>query len=127
MSILSPDFDAYVDVLTRRNRVSLFVLVGGMIGAVVFFFLYLAGIAFDAPKEFVSQLATDSDVPVKFVEEETNPLNLAIVFANLAVAAAVRVWYTRQDKMTTLLTHALVLEGESDTAIRVLLHKKMRK
>ena len=127
MSTLSPDFDAYIKELTKRNRVSLSILVLGTLAAAAFFGIYLMGIAFDAPAKLIDSLGEPEGIPLQSLKEETSPLNLAVVCANLAVAAAARVWYTRQDKMTTLLTHALVLEGESETAIRLLLHKKMRK
>jgi hypothetical protein len=71
-----------------------------------------------------------SETPVLnrlFQADNLDALHLAAVCANVSVAAALRIWYTRHEKMTALLTHALVLESQHETAIRVLLHKEMER
>ncbi len=130
MSELSPEFDEYVEELTKRNRVALRLLVGATLTAVVLLAVFFGMQYLDFRFEELEQLQRAELPPVVALalqNDAMNALSLANISANLAVAAAVRIWYTRQDKMTTLLTHAMVLEGENETAIRVLLNKKMRR
>ncbi len=60
---------------------------------------------------------------LQFVNFETI-LNLAHFSLNIAVASMMRYWYLRQDKLTTLLTQAMVIEQKHDMAIRVLLKQR---
>lgn len=132
MSGLSEDFDAYVQELTKRNRFALIILIIAASVAVALLCVSLGLFAFQdnillAAIDAEEQSAMARLAKLVLNSEAMNALNLANVCANLAVAAAIRIWYTRQDKMTTLLTHAMVLEGENETAIRVLLNKKLRR
>ncbi len=132
MSELSEDFDAYVKELTKRNRFALGVLLAAASVAVLLLCVSLGLFALQG-NLVLDVIETDEQsiaarlANMVLSSEAMNALNLANVCANLAVAAAIRIWYTRQDKMTTLLTHAMVLEGENETAIRVLLNKKLRR
>lgn len=132
MSELSEDFDAYVKELTKRNRFALGVLITGATVAMLLLCVSLGLFALQANPVLAIIEADEQSTMARVAKlvlnsEAMNALNLANVCANLAVAAAIRIWYTRQDKMTTLLTHAMVLEGENETAIRVLLSKKLRR
>lgn len=132
MSELSEDFDAYVHELTKRNRFALGVLITAAGIALVLLCVSLGLFAFQDNIVMAAIDAEEQSITARLAKlvlnsEAMNALNLANVCANLAVAAAIRIWYTRQDKMTTLLTHAMVLEGENETAIRVLLNKKLRR
>ncbi len=132
MSELSEDFDAYVKELTKRNRFALGVLITGATIAMLLLCVSLGLFALQANPVLAVIESDVQSTMARFAKmvlnsEAMNALNLANVCANLAVAAAIRIWYTRQDKMTTLLTHAMVLEGENETAIRVLLNKKLRR
>ncbi len=132
MSGLSEDFDAYVQELTKRNRFALIILIIAASVAVALLCVSLGLFAFQDNILLAAIDAEEQSVMARLAKlvlnsEAMNALNLANVCANLAVAAAIRIWYTRQDKMTTLLTHAMVLEGENETAIRVLLNKKLRR
>jgi hypothetical protein len=133
MTTLSQDFDAYVAHLSRRNSVAMAVLVGGMIAAAVLAALYLASLFYHLPGggSVADLLPRDvRETPIFsriFQADNLDALHLSAVCANISVAAALRIWYTRHEKMTALLTHALVLESEHETAIRVLLHKEMER
>jgi hypothetical protein len=52
-------------------------------------------------------------------------LNLANFSLNFVVASIARYWFLRQDKLTTLLAEALVIENENETAIKLLLNQKI--
>jgi len=115
---LTNDFEAYVLDLTKRNNRTLMFLMGATVLAAVSFLVFLlATIGIDLPQSLNTLMRGDAN----------HALSAANVMANVAVGAALRVWYNRQDKMTTLLTHAMVLDGEKETAIRVLLNKKINK
>lgn len=115
---LSEDFETYVLDLTARNRRMLWLLMAATIGAIVAFSIFVwAMLMRDLPWPMSALLRSDPG----------NALNMASLAANFAVATALRIWYLRQDKMTTLLTHAMVLDGASDTAIRVLLNRKTKR
>jgi len=116
MSELSQDFDVYKSDLKRESRRAIRFLVAA---TVIAFILGLLAVAMYTTN---LQLPDFADRALRGRWE--NVLNAAHLALNLAVAAALRIWYIRQDKMTTLLTHALVLEQENETAIRVLLNKK---
>ena len=133
MSTLSEDFDAYVAHLSRRNSVAIGVLIGGMIAATILAVIYVASIFYHVPGVGSLQGLLPEEVrqtPILsrlFQADNLDALHLSAVCANLAVAAALRIWYTRHEKMTALLTHALVLESEHEMAIRVLLQKEMER
>jgi hypothetical protein len=133
MSTLSQDFDAYVAHLSRRNSVAIGVLIGGMIAAAVLCVIYVVSIFYHVPAVGSLQGLLPEEVrqtPILsrlFQADNLDALHLSAVCANISVAAALRIWYTRHEKMTALLTHALVLESEHETAIRVLLHKEMER
>ena len=133
MSTLSQDFDAYVAHLSRRNNVAIAVLIGGMIAAAILAVIYLGSLFYHLPGvgSVADLLPNDlRDTPILnriFQADNLDALHLSAVCANISVAAALRIWYTRHEKMTALLTHALVLESEHETAIRVLLHKEMER
>lgn len=117
MTALSQDFEVYVLELTKRNRRMLLLLIGATLLAIAAFLIFIWAL-----------LSQDLPGPLEFLlrQDAGNALSAANLSANLAVGAALRIWYIRQDKMTTLLTHAMVLDGASDTAIRVLLNKKIK-
>jgi hypothetical protein len=133
MTTLSEDFDAYVAHLSRRNSVAMGVLVGGMIAAAILATIYAASIFYHLPgvgsvADFLPKDIRDTPFFSRiFQADNLDALHLSAVCANVSVAAALRIWYTRHEKMTALLTHALVLESEHETAIRVLLHKEMER
>lgn len=114
---LSEDFETYVLDLTARNRRMLWLMIAATLAAILAFAIFVWALVMrDLPWPLNSLLRSDPG----------NALNMASLAANFAVATALRIWYLRQDKMTTLLTHAMVLDGASDTAIRVLLNRKTK-
>ncbi len=115
---LNQDFDQYVSQLTQENRNAITFLVGATALAAVFLGVFLWMISLENRPFYLNWA---------FRGDAGNALGVANICANLAVGAALKIWYTRQDKMTTLLTHAMVLSGEEETAIRVLLNKKLRR
>ena len=133
MSTLSEDFDGYVAHLSQRNSVAIGVLIGGMIAAAVLSAVYIASIFYHIPgvgsfQGLLPQVVRQTPILSRlFQADNLDALHLSAVCANISVAAALRIWYTRHEKMTALLTHALVLESEYETAIRVLLHKEMER
>jgi cytochrome bd-type quinol oxidase subunit 2 len=116
MTDLSRDFDTYKSDLTRESRRAIWFLVAATLIALVLGVLAVA--------MYITNLQLPDFADRALRGSWENMLNIAHLSLNLAVAAALRIWYIRQDKMTTLLTHALVLEQENETAIRVLLNKK---
>ena len=133
MSTLSQDFDAYIAHLSRRNNAAMAVLIGGMIVAAVLAATYLVSTFYHLPgmgsvADLLPKDVRDTPIFTRiFQADNLDALHLSAVCANISVAAALRIWYTRHEKMTALLTHALVLESEHETAIRVLLHKEMER
>lgn len=133
MASLSEDFDAYSDVLRRRNRTALFVLMAATLLTAVLIIahgLEVTGLV-RLPTVPLGELVADAaSWPSIFQPllnlDDLNALHLSALSAQIAVWAALRLWFTRQERMTTLLTHALVLENEKDAAIKVLLHKDMQ-
>lgn len=118
MPPLTDDFETYVLELTKRNRRLLILLVAATAAAAVSLLIFvLAKLNIHLPHMLDAALRGNAN----------NALNAANLAANLAVGIAMRVWYLRDDKMTTLLTHAMVLDDEKEAAIRVLLNKKINK
>lgn len=118
MKPLTEDFEAYVLELTKRNKRLLIMLMLATASAALALMVFIfATIGTDLP-DFVRIALRDNP---------NHALSAANLAANLAVGMALRIWFTRQDKMTTLLTHAMVLDNEKEAAIRVLLNKKITK
>lgn len=132
MASLSEDFDAYSDTLRRRNGTALMVLVAATVltavlivahGLEVTGLIRLPTIPLDG---VVSGVTSVSSILSPLLNlDDLNALHMSALTAQIAAWAALRLWFTRQERMTTLLTHALVLENEKDAAIKVLLHKDM--
>lgn len=133
MTSLSQDFDAYVAHLSRRNALAIGVLLAGIVGAALLAAIYCASIVYRVPglgslaNLVPEQVRETPFLSTIFQTDNLDALHLSAVSANVAVAAALRIWYTRHEKLTALLTHALVLESEHETAIKVLLHKEMER
>jgi hypothetical protein len=132
MTSLSTDFDTYAAVLLRRNRLAMTVLMTAFVLTLALALLYVLEVL-GMPLlphiplgEMIARTGFWSSVVAPFVNlDDINALHLSALTAQVAAAASLRLWFTRQERMTTLLTHALVLEGENEAAIKVLLHKDM--
>lgn len=118
MPPLTEDFESYVLDLTKRNRRLLVMLMATTAAAAIALLIFL-----------LAQLNVDMPyfIDVALRGDSYHALNAANLAVNVAVGIAMRVWYLRDDKMTTLLTHAMVLDNEKEAAIRVLLSKKINK
>ncbi len=132
MTSLNDDFDAYADMLRRRNGVTLAVLLSATLLTAILLIVHglevsgviaLPTLPFG---ELIPGQATWTNIFTPFFNlDDLNALHLSALAAQIATWSALRLWFTRQERMTTLLTHALVLENEKDAAIKVLLHKDM--
>lgn len=124
---LGADFQAYIDHNTRRRSraviylwtaVFLTMTFGG-VSIALLLSTYL-GYGLKLPGIEIPALAGLGQL-----NSAEAALNLAHFSLNLVVASIARYWYLRQDKLTALLTEALVLEEENETAIKLLLNKKV--
>lgn len=132
MSSLSTDFDAYAAMLNRRNRLAMVVLMTATVmTGLLAVAHFMESFGWLPPVRLpLDGLVSGEDLLTRaigpFVDlDDINALHMSALTAQIAAAAALRLWFTRQERMTTLLTHALVLEGENEAAIKVLLHKDM--
>lgn len=112
---LQGDFDSYLDELRKARRRSVVFLA---LAIAITLFFGVASLWF-----LMSNQVGEPSGWFDFANIETT-LNLAHFFFNVAVATLMRYWYLRQDKLTTLLTQAMVIEQKHTTAIRLLLKKR---
>lgn len=54
-----------------------------------------------------------------------NALGTALFGIQIAITSMMRYWYLRQDKLITLLTQALVIEQETEVALRLMLSRRI--
>lgn len=54
-----------------------------------------------------------------------NALGTALFGIQVAITSLMRYWYLRQDKLITLLTQALVIEQETEVALRLMLSRRI--
>ena len=124
---LSEDFQAYVEQNTRRRKRAIiylwtaaFLTILSSIFAILLLLAPYWGYAAQLPKVTIPG-------PRKLVQLNSadTALNLANFSLNFVVASIARYWFLRQDKLTTLLAEALVIENENETAIKLLLNQKI--
>jgi hypothetical protein len=132
MASLDDDFDAYADMLRRRNGVTLAVLLSATLFTAILLLVHVLEVSrmITLPVlpfgDLIPAQTPWANVLTPFFNlDDLNALHLSALTAQIATWSALRLWFTRQERMTTLLTHALVLEDEKDAAIKVLLHKDM--
>ena len=124
---LGADFQAYIDQNTRRRNRAVIYFWGAVFLTVVFGGISVTllsskylGYGVKLPEFEFPGLAELGQL-----NSAEAALNLAHFSLNLIVASMARSWYLRQDKLTALLTEALVLEEENETAIKLLLNQKV--
>ncbi|MEM7663309.1 MAG: hypothetical protein AAF292_13775 [Pseudomonadota bacterium] len=118
MQQVAIDFEKRVEKLTRKNKRAMQLMVLLISCAAVSYAVFI-----------VSELTGMSFVPAvipldnMFGDSAGNALWVANNLANLAATVAVRIWFIRERKMTLLLSHAMVLEDDTDIAMRMLLNE----
>lgn len=124
---LSKDFQAYV-VQNQKGRrrailylwIAVFFTLTSSIACIGALLPEILGPTYNIPDLRISALGDWGRIT-----DPENALNLASFSFNFVVASIARYWFLRQDKLTALLTEALVLEDEKETAIKVLLSTKL--
>ena len=116
---LQGDFESYLTELKKARRRTVVFLA---LAVIVTLFFSITSIALLLGGTLAAPFAAPSQI-MQYANVETS-VNLAHFFFNIAVASLIRYWYLRQDKLTTLLTQAMVIEREHETAIRILLKQR---
>ncbi|MEL7129267.1 MAG: hypothetical protein AAGK23_06950 [Pseudomonadota bacterium] len=121
MEQITADFDRRILALTNKNKRTVWFLMVAIGLAMLSYAVFLLGQFGILPGSDIASPATGL-----LGDRAGNALWAANNLANMAAGAALRVWFIREGKMTLLLTHAMVLDNEKDTALRVLLNTESK-
>lgn len=124
---LSKDFQTYSEQNMRRRKRAIIYL------AIALLLMTLSSVfcIFILSSSFFGSSAIIPDISIPALGEwgelsdAGNALGMTHFCFNLVVAGIARYWYLRQDKLTSLLTEALVLEDENEIAFKLLLNKRV--
>jgi hypothetical protein len=130
---LQTDFEEYLAQLKRaRQRTLIYLFIA--LGMTVTFSVMCVLLANQLHVPGFGQL--EIDLPdIGFLSQFINPspysswnnaLGTALFGIQIAITSVIRYWYLRQDKLITLLTQALVIEQETEYALRLMLNNRIR-
>ena len=124
---LSEDFQAYVDQNTRRRKRAIIYLWTAAFLTILssIFAIAVLSTSYWGHTAKLPEIEIPGLEKLGQIDSAETALNFANFSLNFVVASIARYWFLRQDKLTTLLTEALVLENENETAIKLLLNQKV--
>jgi len=122
MQYVSYDFEKKISGLKAKSRRTI-LFMASMAGAAVASYGVFALVYFGG---FGIPLAEAGIMSAVIGERAINALSAANGAAELAGLSALRVWSLRESKMTLLLTHAMILEDEPETAMQILLNSDLK-
>lgn len=126
------DFETYLSKLMHARRRTLIYLVFALVMALAFSLLcVLLANNFRIPElQPLMDIIPDVGFLSQFVNPQpysswNNALGTALFGIQIAITSLLRYWYLRQDKLLTLLTQALVIEQQTEFALRLMLTRRI--
>ncbi len=98
--------------LNRSRKFFLFLMLAATLLAGLSFLLFVAVILNIPTLSLIDRLMGD---------DPGRALDMASLLATFAFGSAIKVWRVRQERLKLLIAQAFVLEGDNDSAVRLLL------